>query len=348
MLDVISFDDALTRAIEAKQPHVLLGNGFSIACRADIFQYGKLFDRADFKSLDDTARAAFEALETTDFEVVMRALRQAAKLAGVYVGEQPELAERLRRDADGLREVLASTIANSHPDRPADIEPERYTACRTFLSHFKSIYTLNYDLLLYWALMQSELEPQVSGDDGFRQPEDGPEDYVTWEVDRTDTQSVHYLHGALHIFDAGAEVQKYTWCNTGLALIDQIRAALAADKYPLFVAEGDAEGKLDRIQHSGFLNRSYRSFAKISGPLFIFGHSLAQNDEHILRLIDKGKMDPIFVGLYGSPDSPANRQIIQRAEQIPGRRPPRRPAQVLFFDASSAEVWGENEQDSGG
>ena len=270
----------------------------------------------------------------------MRALRQAAKLAEVYAKDRPDLPDRLCRDADGLREVLASTIASSHPDRPADIAPDQYSACRVFLSHFKSIYTLNYDLLLYWALMQSEVEPQVTSDDGFRQPEDGPEDYVTWEVDRTDSQSVHYLHGALHIFDAGAEVQKYTWCNTGLALIDQIRAALEADKYPLFVAEGSDEEKLERIQHSGFLNRSYRSFAKISGPLFIFGHSLAENDEHILRLIDRGKMNPIFVGLFGDAENPQNRRIVDRSRRFASARPSRRPATIQFFDVTTANVWG--------
>ncbi len=337
-LKLLTFEEALKKA--EKPPHVLVGNGFSIACRADIFQYGKLFDRADFKNLDDTARAAFSALETTDFEVVMRALRQAAKLAEVYAKDHPDLAERLGRDADGLREVLASTIASSHPDRPADIKPDQYSACRTFLSNFKSIYTLNYDLLLYWALMQSEVVPQIGGDDGFRQPEGGPEDYVTWEVDRTDAQSIHYLHGALHIFDAGAEVQKYTWCNTGLALIDQIRAALAANKYPLFVAEGSANEKLERIQHSGFLNRSYRSFAKISGPLFIFGHSLAENDEHILHLIDRGKMNPLFVGLFGDPAGESNRRIIERAERFSAARTSRRAATVHFFDVETAEVWG--------
>ncbi len=31
------------------------------------------------------------------------------------------------------------------------------------------------------------------------------------------------------------------------------------------------------------------------------GHSLAESDEHILRLIDKGKMNPVVIGLYGDP-----------------------------------------------
>src|SRR3546814_6226682 len=54
-------------------------------------------------------------------------------------------------------------------------------------------------------------------------------------------QRVHYLHGALHLFDAGAELQKYTWVNTGKPLLEQAREAMGADKFPLFVAEGRSD-----------------------------------------------------------------------------------------------------------
>lgn len=344
MPDVITFEDALRDSGEQNlRRHLMLGNGFSRAYRDDIFAYGALFDRANFDNLSPTARSAFTALSTTDFEVVMRALRQAAALAAVYAEELPDLADRLRSDADGLRDLLAQTIASNHPDRPGDISAAQYTACREFLYHFDTIYSLNYDLLLYWALMQQELDPAIQFDDGFRQPDDGPEEYVTWDVQKTGTQNIHYLHGALHIFDAGAEVQKYTWCNTQIALIDQIREALAANRYPLFVAEGSSNEKLSRIQHSGMLNRAYRSFAAITGALFIFGHSLAENDEHILKLIDRGKTSRVYVGLYGDPNGDTNRRIVERAEQLAVRRAafrPRVPATVTFFDAASAQVWG--------
>ena len=94
--------------------------------------------------------AAFTALDTTDFEVVIRALKQAATLLAVYLKDNPSIGQAFEADAKGLRELLAQTIAASHPDRPADIENARYAACKTFLKNFKSIYTLNYDLLLYW------------------------------------------------------------------------------------------------------------------------------------------------------------------------------------------------------
>jgi hypothetical protein len=285
--EVISFADALAAVPETTKRHLLLGNGFSRALRDDVFSYTALLEQADFTGLSPTARNAFTALGTTDFEVVMRALRNASALIALYAPGNKELPVRLREDADGLRELLVTTIATNHPNRPSDIAAEAYVRCRTFLANFHTIYTLNYDLLLYWAIMQQELEPAVQFDDGFRTPEDGPAAYVTWEVERTSAQSVFYLHGGLHIFDAGTEIQKFTWINTGIALIDQIREALLSDRYPLFVAEGETAQKLARIKHSDFLGRAYRSFSQITGALFVYGHSMAPNDEHIMRLIER-------------------------------------------------------------
>src|SRR5689334_13277601 len=90
MPDVITFQQALERANGTR--HVLLGNGFSRACRDNIFSYGALFDQADFEGLSPAARNAFGALQTTDFEVVIRALKQAALLAAVYLEDNPQLA----------------------------------------------------------------------------------------------------------------------------------------------------------------------------------------------------------------------------------------------------------------
>jgi predicted component of type VI protein secretion system len=116
-------------------------------------------------------RQAFDALDTRDFEIVMRALRAAAALIRLYRQEEPELAARLEADADGLREVLVPAIAQNHPERPGDIPDGRYQACRAFLSHFARIYTVSYDLLLYWAIMKQELPPpEIPSDDGFRKP----------------------------------------------------------------------------------------------------------------------------------------------------------------------------------
>ena len=122
--------------------------------------------------------------------------------------------------------VLANAIAQNHPDRPFDVTDHQYAACRSFLSKFRYIYTLNYDVLLYWALMKDDVDSlNIQCDDGFRNSEENEDAlYVSWQDSHSST--VHFLHGALHIFDAGYEVTKFTWSKTEIAIVDQIRAAL--------------------------------------------------------------------------------------------------------------------------
>lgn len=339
LMALIDFHTALERVPDGKTPHLLLGNGFSRAFRDDIFAYTALFDRADFGNLSPLARRAFDVLQTTDFEVVMRALRDAATLVEIYAEDRPDIADALRRDANGLREVLVRAIADNHPSYPGELESSHYAACRQFLSHFDNIYTLNYDLLLYWAVMQREISPVVVSDDGFRTPEEGTQEYVTWEPGRH-RQNIHYLHGALHVFDAGTEVQKYTWTNTGIRLIDQIRDALSRNLYPIFVAEGESSQKYKRIRHSDFLHKAYRSFQEIGNSLFVYGHAMAPNDDHIARLIGRGKVKHLFVGIYGDESSEGNLRIRRKVEGLQGQRDRRNQLSVVFFDAQSAHVWG--------
>ena len=336
----VSFADALAAESIPRRRHLLLGNGFSIACRRDIFTYGALLDRAEFHGLRPEIRQSFEALDTRDFEVVMSTLENAATLIHLYAPEHADLGNQMREDARALREVLVNAIAQSHPEHPFEIDEGAYGAARRFLSQFGSIYTLSYDLLLYWAIMHEEVEPALEFDDGFRQPDDGPAEYVSWDIEKTDGQNVHYLHGALHLFDAGHELKKFTWSGTEVRLIDQVRAALDAGLFPLIVTEGESNKKLEQINHHTYLARSYRSFAKIGGALYVFGHSLAESDDHILRLIEKNKVRQLFVSVFGDPASIENQRIIGRAELLAERRPSARPLTVSFFDAEEAQVWG--------
>ncbi|HJQ11359.1 MAG TPA: DUF4917 family protein [Gemmatimonadaceae bacterium] len=341
MVKLLTFDEAIGKCAGKTKPHLLLGNGFSRACRNDIFAYDALLDEADFSGLSPYARPVFDTLKTTDFEAVIRALRNAAAVLRLYGPDQQHLAQLLDKDADDLREVLVTTIASTHPEFPAEIADDRYGACRTFLAHFGRIYTLNYDLLLYWALMHSDVGPPVSSDDGFRASPDDPDaDYVTWETEGGDSQNINYLHGALHLFDAGTELKKYTWSRTGIRLIEQVRQAMATHMYPVFVSEGESDSKLEKIRHSDYLSRALRSLNKIRGTMFIYGHSLAKNDEHILKMIERGGLSRLFVSLYGDSASPDNTRIVERARRMIDARPKGRPLTVEFYEAASARVWG--------
>jgi hypothetical protein len=312
----------------------------SIACRPNIFLYGKLFERADFSALSGSARKAFELLNTSDFEKVIKVLRDAAAILAAYPEIPASVKAKLIADAAGLRELLVKTIAASHPAHPGEITDAEYAACREFLSHFDLHYTLNYDLLLYWTAMHTDEGVLPDSDDGFRKPHDDFDaEYVTWDPSQSHDQNMWYLHGALHVFDAGTEVQKYTWKNTGVRLIDQIRDALTRDYFPLFVAEGTSAEKFEHIRHSDYLAKAYRSFQGITGALFILGHSLAPNDEHFLTVIERGRLQHLFVGIFGDPDSVSNAEIIKRAEKM-STASRRGALKVSYFNSATARVWG--------
>ena len=337
MPNLLTFEDALHHA--SGTPHLLLGNGFSRGCRNDLFAYDALFAKAKDR-LNSRVTSAFNALDTTDFEKVMRALRQAQLLVKAYSPSKKRLVRRLKRDANSLRNILAEVIASNHPERSNEIADYQFQSCRTFLNNFKNIYTLNYDLLLYWALMKDDIDDlNLKCDDGFRQSDEGPMEYVVWNMNDPGQQNVFYMHGALHVFDARDEVQKYTWSNTGIALIDQIREALETGLYPIYVSEGTSKSKMDRIMHSSYLARGFRSMSQIGGSLFIFGHSLQENDEHVLKCIQDSKVSSVYVSIFGDPSSQENQAITSRGLSLSSGRRGRQNREVLFYDAASAAVW---------
>lgn len=346
MTEILDFGDAIAASAHNAKRHLLLGNGFSIALKPDIFSYGSLLDNAKFKTAPDVPQL-FQELQTNDFEVVICHLQDTATVVRVYRPRLQKLIAKLLADSEAIKDALVNAVAQRHPSRPYDITDGQYAACRIFLHNFNSIFTLNYDVLLYWALMHADVDDlNFNADDGFRHPEEDPDQpWVTWQQGRSAT--VSYLHGALHLFDAGSEIRKYTWSKTDVPIVDQIREALNYNAFPIFVAEGNSETKLNRIMHSAYLHKATRSFegcCKGKNAIFIYGHSLAENDDHILKYVASGTASDLFVSLFGDPTSAINQTIIGRANALADRRDalvgPSKPLKVQFFDAASAQVWG--------
>jgi len=358
MTHVVSFEDAITDSEQYKKRHLILGNGFSIGCRADIFHYASLFGEADFSAVPE-AEDVFKTLKTQDFEIAIRSLENASVLLPIYDDSYADTSAKMLADATALKEVLVTTIATNHPDTPLSIEDREFIACREFLSHFLAsdkggyVFTLNYDLLLYWTLMHDgnpfdENAPELNKNDGFGNDEDDPDaDYVVWQGETAaHSANILFLHGALHLFDAGAELQKYTWIRNGIPLVEQARQAINDNKFPLFVAEGKSSQKKNKIRHNAYLYQCYKVLTANAQTgthcFFIFGHSLAENDDHILHRLGKGSFKKLYVGLYGDPDSEDNQFIINRAHEVAALRHEKKPLDVIFFDSSSANVWGQN------
>ena len=173
MVKVLTFDKAIEDSKAFRERHLLLGNGFSIACDSK-FDYRSLLQKAKSSnafSKRNNIPKVFTKMDTEDFEQVIRILEDASKVSKIYSKSGP-YAAKMMNDAKALKNILIRTIVSTHPDTPKAIDSSKFADCREFLKYFLrdeemgggEIYTLNYDLLLYWARVRNR--PYL-GHDGF-------------------------------------------------------------------------------------------------------------------------------------------------------------------------------------
>ena len=324
---MLTFQEAIDTLDEDEKPSILLANGFSQAWDAAIFNYANLLEAADFGNREGVIRPLFENLGTYDFEIIMKQLVAAEAVLNAY-GADEELIQNIVSDKEVLKEALITAISNTHPDLPSEVEDNQYVAVRTFLSQFNEIFSINYDLLFYWARNKYGLAPEnYSTDDGFRSQR-------RWEGHGTN-QEVHFLHGGLHIYDTGSYIKKHACTDDGITIIEQVRNNLNAGNFPLFVSEPTYQKKKQRIDHNPYLNYCYQALGGLSGTLFIHGHSMDESDKHIFNQIKSSRVSKIFVSIYGDENTEANTRTKANALAFLQRY----GVEVDFYQAESAPVW---------
>lgn len=336
--DIKTFQDCLGIASQIScNNHLLLGNGFSVDLFPGIFNYKALAER--IKSM--RIKQLFDQIGTNDFEYVMRKLTGAVEIVRLYP-DSVSFCELLKADLEEIKSALISVISESHPPKPNSITNQQYNYCHAFLSHFKGKkYSFNYDLLLYWVYMHfidhEDKEKRLECDDGFRHPEK-EQSIVTWEIGMEHEQNVYYLHGAMHIFSDGNIIEKYTWINDGRTITEQVRGSINSQKYPVFISEGTMKHKMARIKDSSYLGRAFSSLKSISGNLFIFGHSLRDEDDHVFNYINvKSRVKNIFISIFGDPNTVDNQRIFKKVLQWQQKF---KKKNYYYYYSNSANVWG--------
>lgn len=343
--DFLSYADVLKRS-SANRSHLLLGNGFSIACN-EIFTYASLHDAAVRAGLSARAQSIFERIGSNNFEGAMRLLDDAHAVAHTYELVPPEQSPMLA-DLEIIKQALVEAIARSHLAHTGEVADARKACAARFLSPYHNVFTTNYDLLLYWVNMAAADPPPY--EDGFRADEEDPEaTSVVFTEHLGDSRGIYFLHGALHLFVRKGALRKHSWTRTGRPLIEQIRAGLDRGEYPLFVAEGTAERKLEQMRSNAYLSYCIGKLGRIQNRLVVFGNSFGANDAHIIDAIARNeKIRELYVGLFRDPHSEGSlmtkQAVFHLAERwaqntMAARRPPR--LDVLYYDSSTASCWDE-------
>jgi hypothetical protein len=341
-----SYEDVL-HALEKKkrQVHLLLGNGFSMAYDPKIFSYNALFNFV--AALGDPALTKlFEAVKTKNFEAVMSQLEMFISLLDAFESTEG-LQDRVRHASVKLKQSLLDAVGALHPDHVFKMPEESVRNCAGFLNSYLttggSIFTTNYDLLLYWVLLRGAVPNHV---DGFGRELLNPVEAMhggdqKWSELRwgpnQERQNIHYLHGALPFFDTGAEIIKEEYSGDAF-LLERVAARLKKGEYPVFVTAGNGDEKLERIRHNRYLSFCYDKLCKAEGSIVSFGFKFGNYDLHVIDAINKaakyGATQPdrlwsVYIGIFSADDA-------NHIANIEGQF----RCKVNTFDARTALVWG--------
>lgn len=320
-----SYQEARDKVVEGTPLSILMGNGFSQGWSYQIFNYENLYNNAVFGTSDQKLRQIFDNLDTYDFESVMRALESAESVCTIYDVDQSKIDE-ISEDKEALKAALISVISNTHPERSSNVETNQYEKAKPFIMGFNNIFTVNYDLLVYWIINKKDIVPE-----GYHHFNDGfsSTNWVGWP-----DQCIYFLHGGLHLYDTGLEVRKHTFnYHIDESIIDKVRENLNRGKFPLFVSEPTSDKKLEKIRKSSYLSDCYSALGELEGVLFIHGHSMAENDQHIFKKINSSSVSKVFISIFGDENSDSNLQTKANAKRFINRK------NIEFYQAESAQIW---------
>lgn len=323
--EILSFDQAMT-ASGTRTKNIFLGNGFSIAQAGRQFDYEALLEKSGLQN-GDPVQNLFRALKTFDFETVMKSLEDAAQVELAY-GEK-DRATRFSGDAERVRAALIKAVHAVHPGATFEIPQAQRNACALFLRRFDRIFSLSYDLLLYWVIVHGCTDKFF---DGFQH---GDQVNGFREYSPRARCNTHYLHGALHLFLGPQRETRKRVVTNGTIINDITDTINKTKKPPLFVAEGSSDQKMERINSVPYLVDCYENLQCTEGSIFVLGHSAGEEDRHIYEAIFGSEIEKVFFCVH-QPDKDwlALRQRVAALNEI------NKKIDVAYVDAATVKAWG--------
>lgn len=340
-MTLMQYDDVIASLLKKNRvPNLLFGNGFSMAYDSEIFSYNALYNFVE--NLDNELLSKlFEIVKTKNFELVMKHLDSFCQLLTVFEPES-KILNKIVEAKSNLKNSLIDAINALHPEHVFKLTKEDCDQCAQFLSPYLEndghIFSTNYDILLYWVLMRCEVKNCI---DGFGREREDDDDFdsepqyseLRWGNNKS-RQNIHYLHGALPLFDTGIDVVKEEYTGDGY-LLDNIRRRIEQGDYPIFITAGNGQEKLEHIKHNEYLSFCYNALENVSGSLVTFGFNFGEYDHHIIDAINKAARKPkpnrlwsIYIGVYSEADEKHISSIKSKFK-----------CKVHQFDAKTAKIW---------
>lgn len=315
---------------------LVLGNGFGLAFDRAVnesnFNWSTLLDLCDI----DSESPIYNLLKqcNLDFELAHQKLNSAIDVVSEYE-EESSLIPMLNEQIKLLRKQLVQAVTRSHPlslksdssDEELKVRKRLVRRCRKFLKKFDTVFSLNYDLLLYWVRC---FNPPFLGRDSFYP--DG-EDLVFSE----DNESNYFFpHGALFLYRIGAKAIKLR-SSMDYPILARVEDNIKNGVFPMCISEGTGTQKLESIKSNTYLLYAYNRIKQCEGDIFTFGCSFQdQKDDHIIRAMIESPAERIIVGEH-SPNQEAFHRLKYEFERVKALLKSNK--EIIIADTEGAEVW---------
>lgn len=276
-----SFDDA----------NLFLGNGFSISL-CNRLSYNSLFDKFRLSAGKELLEI-FTIFKTHNFELIIQILKNSESINKIL--DQPS--EKIEPLIIKLREGLIKSIQENHPSH-SEINYSQLFALGTELMEFKDIFTTNYDVFLYKTILQiisdcQDKKYKIPYQDCFYEEISATELKFSNIKPYQDARNVYYLHGALFIYNyknQGSSYKLRRLEQIRLEYVQLIKREIDNNNFPIFVAEGDSDDKLNTIHNNIYLNFCAGELMKSVRNIVFYGFSFGDSDKHIIDFVKKSKI----------------------------------------------------------
>ena len=318
LLELRSWDDVEV----GSKSDLLLGNGFSVNIDRD-FSYTKLLNIASEKYTDEETRM-FKKFNTVNFEDILYRYNVSIVVSKIYgqLGFKGDLVKSEKR----IRNSLISTVQSIHTPYSDINRLDILGKINREFKRYKSIFTTNYDLIPYWAVMEDHKKfVDYFWNSGSY--------FDEFETDISSTKiAIYYLHGALHIFENEGDTYKIV--SKGKALLDKVYSEIENGGMPLFISEGESSYKLSKIKSSDYLMFCLRKLRNSENDVVVFGHSFSEKfDQHIIDALKNGKKKTIAISIFPYIDD-----IEGVTSKIKGLLPRHN---IIFFDSTTHPLGSE-------
>lgn len=317
--------------------NLIIGNGASVALHQK-FRFDSLKEEAEkLRLFNEDISKLFIEFDTSDFELILR-LVWHAKLVNKHLGI---IDQKIDSAYENIKEALIKVVKEVHCEHSdiADQLPQLYQ----FIKQFRTVVSLNYDLILYWILMYGNRNEDghrfkdcFQGSGLFRNNWQDLRNPIRKEKEVTLSL---YQHGNLSIFRDAKNTETKVQRGDFEDLLEVITSQWEDNKIPLFVAEGTGTKKLESIKSSPYLSTIFYEvlpdLITQKANLVIYGWSLGKQESHLVKQIFKNNQSgKVAISIFQNNQEECHRiyRLIKNEKVAPN-------IEVEFFDSQSSGCW---------